>query len=243
MSHHYLSEHTFKPKTYNGFTLVDYRLLTKAQRNKMAGILHTAILTATPEILCGGPETESLAVRIQNDIRGGIDAEELDAFMAQYRAEQNTRTTQAQFIGAGVVKFGLFSGTSLIGSVHICQSSVLSRNGDTINIRITPLVHRLGVRIMNPARTAFNAQFIQDQAMFSRFVLNNEFDVMRSPLVVKPILTDSHPRNGRFENMRAVIDFDSAFEAIMATFSEINSINGAEGARAYKLFKLVTTVL
>lgn len=239
----YITDFTFNPKQYGSLTLVDYRLLTSDLKNKLAAILRTAMLTASSQILCGGPETEQIAIGIENERAGGLTADEIDAFLEQYRAEQNTRTTVSQFVGNGIVKFALFNGVNLIGSVHICQASILSRNGNTVNVRITPLVHRTGVRVMNAARTAFTAQFIQDQANFARFALNNSFDVMKSPLVVQPVLIDSHPRNSRFETLQAVINFDASYETIMAGFGEIDSINGTEGSRQYKLFKLNTTVL
>lgn len=237
MSNIYISNKIFEPKTFNAFTLKDYRSLTDAEKNKYVSILNAAMRTAIPEILCGGPETELIALDIENVRLGGMDDDQIVAFLTKYREEAPLRTTVTDFIGAGSVRFALFNGSNLIGSVIITQTSIINRIGSTIEVKITPLLHRTGVRVLNVARTDITAAFIQDQASLIRYVLNNTFSVVDSSFVVKPILVNWHPRNTRFETMTAVINADAALDAIIATYSEITTVPGAEGARPYNLYK------
>lgn len=236
MQDHWISNRIFETKTFNAFTLKDYRILSEAEQHSYGRIIKAAMITAIPEILCGGPETEHIALAIENIRREGMDAEETTEFITAYRAASSLRTTAEQFTGDGTVRFALFSGVNLIGSVIITQSSILARNGATIDVKITPLMHRRNVPVLNPSRTAITAAWTNDQASLIRYMLNNTFAVEDSSLIIKPTLVDPHPRNGRFETLQAVVDYDVALTAIMDKFPEITTVVANEGARPYNMF-------
>ena len=233
----YLSDKLFQTKVLNAWTLVDYRALNTVQKNTYWSILVEAMKTATPNILCGGSETEHIALAIQNEMESGLD--DPAAFLDTYRAESNLRTTDNDFNGVGHIRFALFNNTDLIGSVVITQASILNKQGGVVSVRITPLLHRQGVRVFNRARTAITAAWTSDQATLIRYVLNNDFPVEDSSIVARPVLVNPHPRNGRLENWQAIVNYDAALATIMATFNEITTETAFEGARPYKLYKHV----
>jgi len=225
----YLSDKLFQTKVLNAWTLVDYRALNTVQKNTYWSILVEAMKTATPNILCGGSETEHIALAIQNEIESGID--DPDAFLATYRAESNLRTTDNDFNGVGHIRFALFNNADLIGSVVITQASILDKQGNIVKVKITPLLHRRGVRVFNRARTAITAAWTSDQATLIRYVLNNDFPVEDSSIVARPVLVNPRPRNSRFETWQAIIDYDASMKTIMDTFPEIEAVPAFEGAR------------
>lgn len=231
----YITDAIFETKVFNAFTLVDYRTLTQPERNAYQEILHEALLTTIPEVLCGGPETERLALKMFMGERDVSEAEVIN-FLAQYRAATN-RTTPAQFTGQGIVRFALYSGSNLIGSVLVTSASITARNGNIIEVKLTPSILRTGVNVFNAARTRVTAAWTQDQALLFRYMLNNTFGVADSSIAVKPTLIDPHPRNTLFAALQATIDYDADLAAIMATYIEITTVQGFEGARAYNLYK------
>jgi len=232
----YITDAIFETKVFNALTLIDYRTLSLVDRNKYVDIVYGVLLTVIPEVLCGGPETERVALKIFMGDRDVSEAE-VKTFLAQYRADANTRTTPAQFTGQGIIRFALYNGSNLIGSVLVTQASIVARNGTTIEVKITPSLHRQGVRVFNAAKTAITNGFIQDQASLFRYMLNNTFDVVDSSFVGKPVLIDPHPKNTRFESSLVTIKYDAALAAVMATYPEITTVQGFEGARAYNLYK------
>ena len=205
------------------------------------------MVTAPPEILCGGSETsfvalEAHAARLGIDISDISDIDVYD-FLNNYEATKENRTTVDKFIGDGIVRFGLFNGETIIGAVHICQAKILNRIDDIVAVGITPLVHRVGVRVFNRTYTSLTQQFLSDQVSLIRYVLNNTFDVYDSPFIVKPVVVDPHPRNITHENSSAVVAYDNAMATAMSAFNEINTVQAFEGARQYNLYKLKTTPL
>lgn len=229
----FISDRVFEPKTFGLFTLVDYRTLNTADKNRFASIVNATVRTAIPSIICGAEGTESIALEMENARVGGMGPEDINEFIAQYRASFVNRATTEQLEGAGMLKFALYRNGGVMGAVFVKQTSIVERIGSLVRVKITPLVHRQGVRVLNAAGTAFTANWISDQASFIRYALNNTFNVEDSSIVVEPVLCDSHPRNTMFETWRPMIDYDAALTIAMSAFAEITTVPLLEGARHY----------
>ena len=62
----YFTKFTFTPKQLTqNIQLVDYRTLSSIQKTNFNELIKSAMLTAIPEILCGGSETEAIAFQIE----------------------------------------------------------------------------------------------------------------------------------------------------------------------------------
>lgn len=231
----YLTDYTVVSVTIAGFTLVDIRLLPDKIQNDVHDITRAALLTVPRNLYCGGVEVEDIALR-QAIESGEINPEDEDEFLEQYRAEANTRMSTEEFIGAGILSFGLFSGKDLVGAANIGRVSVLRRVGTEIQVRVTGSLFRRGVRVFNAARTRVTAQFTQDQANFFRGLLNTTFISKDTNITARVVLVDPHMKNSRYATLQATIDYDTALAAQMATFPEIVSLNANEGARVYKVY-------
>jgi len=231
----YLIEQRFVSETVAGFTLVDARLLPDKTLNDMDNITRAALLTVPYTLYCGSEEVEGLALQqaIQRNI---VNPEDEDVFLAEYRAEAGTRMSRVELIGPGMMRFGVFNGTTLIGSATIARISVLARVGDEIQVRATGTLFRRGVRVFNAGFTQLTAQFTQDQANFFRGLLNTTFRAVNSPITAKITIVDPHMKNDRYEALQATVLYDAALATAMAGFPEIVATDAQEGARTYKVY-------
>jgi len=234
----YLIEQRFVSETIAGFTLVDARLLPDKTLNNMDNITRAALLTVPYTLYCGSEEVESLALQqaIQRSI---VNPEDEDEFLAEYRAEAGTRMSRVELIGPGMMRFGVFNGTNLMGSATIARISVLARVGNEIQVRATGTLFRRNVRVFNDTFTRLTAQFITDQANLFRGLLNATFRAVDSPITAKVMVIDPHMKNDRYEALQATVLYDAALATAMGAFPEIVATDAQEGARTYKVYSHV----
>jgi len=235
----YLVEEKFISETIAGFTLVDARLLPDNIQNELDYITSAALLTVPNVLYCGSEEIEKIALKQVID-SGEVNSEDEDIFLAQYRLQANTRMSRDEFIGAGIMRFGVFNNREiLIGTATIARISVLARVGDEIQVKATGTLFRRNTRVFNANLTQVTAAFTQDQASFFRGLLNTTFKAIQSPITAKVTIVDPHMKNNRYATLQATINYDTALAGIMGTFPEIVATDAQEGARTYKVYSHV----
>lgn len=232
----YITRFTFKPKTVQNLTLVDYRLLSDVDKSEYHTHMEAGLLSTPSKIYCGGPGIERIALKQELALNNGEMSEEaVRTFLSDYRALANTRVSAAEFVGKGVVRFGVRNAAgTIIGAVTTAQNSILNVVGDQVRVKTTPVLFRKTIRTFNAALTRITAGWIEDQALLLRFLLNAVLDVNEAALQVRVDIVNSHYNNLFFATNQAIIDYDAALKAIVDTFTDVVAIPAVESnGRAY----------